>query len=222
VLNLVGKTFNRFTIIKVIDEPSNGHKRCLCKCSCGTYKIVRYEALKSGSTQSCGCLRRENAVELGKGQYKHGLSATRVYRIWYGMVDRCNEPTNAEYHNYGGRGIIVCDEWLDFMNFYTWATNNGYSGKMSIERKDVNGNYEPSNCSWIPSSEQNFNKRNTHNITINGITQPMGKWAHLYGIKLQTMYKRLNAGWTGENLLKPVDKRFVNSGNLGRNLKKEG
>ena len=198
--DLTGKTFGRLTVLSMVKGYHKKYTGCLCECLCGNQKIVRSDLMKNGDTKSCGCLQREN-----KGQEtQNGLSGTRVYDIWCNIIDRCHNSSCRSYHNYGGRGIKVCNEWLEFGQFYNWSLSNGYAENLTIERKDVNGNYEPLNCTWIPKSEQNYNKRTTHNITINGITKPMALWAKENGISLQAMYYRIKNGWTGEDLLKPV------------------
>ena len=123
---------------------------------------------------------------------KHGLSNTRLYGIWREMKRRCYCNTCKSYPNYGGRGIIVCDEWLnDFQSFYKWATSNGYVESLSIERKDVNGNYEPSNCKWATIKEQANNKRNNHFITIDGEIMTVAQCVEKTGINETTLHYRL-------------------------------
>jgi hypothetical protein len=218
--DLTGMVFGRLTVVSFVNERKNGKYAWLCKCECGNLKIIRDINLRNGETKSCGCLKRERMRIVQSKSWKHGLTNTRIYGIWFHMRDRCNNPKNSYYHCYGGRGIKVCDDWnKDFQSFYNWAMSNGYSDDLTIERKDVNGNYEPDNCCWIPGNEQWLNRRTTHNITINGITKPLTMWANEYGLKPHNIYNRLRHGWTGEDLLKPVDKRFTNSGGKGRKMK---
>jgi hypothetical protein len=144
---------------------------------------------------------------LGGRTAKHGLSNHLIYDVWHSMLKRCNNIFDHSYKNYGDRGIKVCDEWHDVQCFYNWAISNGYAKGLSIERKDVNGDYEPDNCIWIPMGEQAMNRRNTHNITIDDITKPMSAWARECGLQPPTLYYRVKRGWAGEDLLKPVLKR---------------
>lgn len=129
-----------------------------CKCDCGNEVDVRAQNLKDGNTKSCGCL---NSDEVIKRNTTHGLYYTRLHRIWSGMKQRCYYSKCRSYKDYGGRGITICDEWLnDFKTFYDWAISNGYKEGLTIDRKNNDGNYEPQNCRWITNSEQQKNKRN--------------------------------------------------------------
>lgn len=140
--------------------------------------------------------------------YKHGMRHTRIYNIWKSMRQRCSNPKCINYHNYGGKGVIVCDEWNNsFATFYTWATSNGYEDGLTIDRKDVKGNYEPSNCRWISYKEQANNKSNNTHIEFQGETHTLGEWASITGIKLATIWARLNSGWSVERTL--TEKAYV-------------
>jgi len=154
-IDLTGKRFGRWM---VIDYGRTEGKRAYwkCKCDCGTVKMVSATNLKSGATKSCGCL---NAETIGERSRKHGLSGTRLYICWENMLKRCLNPRSTRYSHYGGRGIKVCDDWKSFSCFKDWAFANGYTDVLTIERVDANRDYEPSNCKWIPLSEQSKNRR---------------------------------------------------------------
>jgi hypothetical protein len=145
----IGSKYGKLTVIK---EIKNGGKYSyLCLCECGKQVIKSKYYLCRSKGVSCGCNR---------GYKTHGLSRSRIYKTWEDMKTRCYNPNCRNYHNYGGRGIIVCEEWKnDFVVFYNWAMANGYTDELTIERVDVNGNYCPENCTWISLSEQSKNKR---------------------------------------------------------------
>jgi hypothetical protein len=160
---IIGEKFNRLTVIedlgyKQIGESGKYHF-VLVKCDCGNKREMLYTDVRLGHSKSCGCYSHDKAKER---LTKHGHSNTRLYRIWKDMKRRCYSPNRRNYKDYGGRGITVCEEWLkDFINFYNWAIGNGYEDHLTIERIDVNGNYEPDNCCWILRSKQNGNTRRT-------------------------------------------------------------
>ena len=164
---IIGKRFNKVVVVGRAKDhvQPNGRVRKMynCKCDCGKEFVVRQDALKN--IESCGCQRnKDNAIR----QTKHSLSCTRLYNIYYSMLGRCYNTKTAEFNRYGGRGICVCDEWKnDITTFFEWAYNTGYKEndyQLSIERIDVNGNYEPENCKWIKIKEQYYNRRNSVRI----------------------------------------------------------
>lgn len=137
------------------------------------------------------------------------MNDKRLYEIWKGMKRRCYDVKRKEYKNYGGRGIEVCDEWANnFSAFYTWALENGYNNALTIERNDVNGNYEPSNCRWATKKEQANNRRDNQFLTYNGKTQTIAQWAKELNINQNTLRNRIQKGWSdGEIFSKSVQSR---------------
>lgn len=125
--------------------------------------------------------------------FKHGKCGTRIYIIWKHMKQRCYNSKDKGFKNYGGRGITICEQWKnDFINFYNWAIKNGYKDNLTIDRINVNGNYEPNNCRWATKKEQANNTRNIHYITYNGETHNLTEWSKLLKIKLSTLSRRIN------------------------------
>ena len=177
LIDLTGKKFGEITVKKRAPNAKvNSRARWVCECSCGTIKIMRGDVLRSG-VKSCGC---KNPA------YKHGGCVgerpSRLYVIWRDMKARCGDPGNIGFHLYGGRGISVCPEWLDsFSAFHKWATENGYSDELTIDRIDNNGNYSPENCRWATEEEQQNNKRNTVFVTVHGKRKSISEWAKLVG-----------------------------------------
>ena len=177
------------TVIKPSKRTKN-HQYWLCKCDCGNFKEVRADHLTDGRMQSCGCLRYKL---IGEKKKTHGQCRTRIYRIYRNMLNRCYYKPFIEYHRYGGRGIIVCKEWLDnFINFYNWAMANGYSDELSIDRIDPNGNYEPNNCRWVTQQQQQNNKRCNHYITYNGETLSLADWSRKLNIPYWKISREIN------------------------------
>ena len=144
----IGSRFGKLVVLEEIKTKGKYTYKCLCDC--GNIVVISKYYLVNGHNKSCSC---------GKGYKTHGMSRSRIYSTWTDMKQRCFNPNCNNYHNYGSRGIRVCDDWMNFEPFYEWAIKNGYSDELTIERINVNGNYEPSNCTWIPLSEQNKNKR---------------------------------------------------------------
>lgn len=203
--DLTGKVFGRLTVIKRIEDriqPSGQKKtQWLCKCECGNYSKVTSSNLLKKHSVSCGCFAKESTK---KRATVHGFSKKeRLYNIWTGIRKRCFTKTCPDYKNYGGRGITLCEKWLDYINFRNWALNNGYSEQLTIERKNLNDNYCPENCLWIEKKEQSKNRRNV--IKINGKTLPdICKELSPNNKKLyQKIYMRLKRGMPVEKALYP-------------------
>lgn len=131
----------------------------------------------------------------------HGMSHSRLYQIWNAMRQRCENPKAISYKYYGKKGISVCKEWKEFKNFCAWALNNGYAANLTLDRKDSNGNYEPSNCRWATNKEQQNNTSYNRLYTYNGETLNVMQWAKKFGLPPNMLYKRLLRGWSIEKAL---------------------
>lgn len=157
--DLTGKQFGDLTVTGDFVRDKYGRRRWVCRCKCGSVTSALTNDLTSGRTKSCGCFRKSASA---KRKLTHGGYGTRLYTIWKGMKERCFNQSYRDYPHYGGRGIIVCNEWAsDFAAFREWAVKNGYAENLTIERLDVNGSYEPGNCIWITISDQQKNKTNS-------------------------------------------------------------
>lgn len=160
-IDLTGRKFGKLTVIECAEQSNNGHLLWKCACDCGNEVIVDSNKLQKGNTASCGCLRIDVKR---RGGLKHGMSHSRLYSVWKDMKYRCNNPSAPNYKHYGGRGIKVCDEWQTFEPFYNWAMSSGYNpdaqfAQCTIDRIDVNGDYEPLNCRWVDMKTQRNNQR---------------------------------------------------------------
>lgn len=164
----LGRRYGRLTVIGI--SGIGKYSRCvdlICKCDCGTEKIINAAGLNNGTTTSCGCYHLERISEASRERsITHGGTAggrERLYRIWCCMKQRCYYQNQKPYKNYGGRGIVVCGEWEhDYAAFKQWALCNGYSDDLTLDRINNDGNYEPSNCRWATYSQQARNKRHPH------------------------------------------------------------
>lgn len=190
IRDLTGQRFGKLLVLEQHGRNSRKNVLWLCQCDCGNTHIVASPALLNGSTNSCGCLHKERQKA---AVTKHGKWDTALYKKWQGMKTRCFNKKAANYGDYGGRGITVCEEWKnDFQAFYEWAMASGYAPGLSIDRIDVNGNYCPENCRWATIEVQNNNQRKSRKLTYNGKTQTIGQWAKETGINYQTIHKRID------------------------------
>lgn len=194
--DLTGKRFGRWTVL----APAQRRNRAMfweCQCDCGTVRDVKENSLTHGKSHSCGCLMRDTLI---MRETTHGQSKTRLYKIWKGMRKRCNNSNDTVYKFYGGRGIVVCDEWNDFEAFYKWSYENGYDDtakghECSIDRINSNGPYSPDNCRWVDNNTQHTNTRRNRYITIDGETHILRDWSNISGVSVPTIIRRLQCGW---------------------------
>lgn len=201
-MHLVGQKFGKLTVIKLMSFGKSRHQMYLCKCDCGVEKQIRALGLIHGTSKSCGCARLESVSK----PKRHGDCNTRLYRIWCGMLSRCNYKQHRGYSYYGGRGVTVCDKWKDFVEFKSWAIHNGYEDNKTIDRKDNDKNYSPENCKWSTRSEQDYNRTVTIICTIKGENLNTKQVFEKYGISKKILYYRISRGMTDEDLIKSVGK----------------
>ena len=200
-IDLSGRRYGRLTVLcRSGRQDKNGRSYWECECDCGNRTTVHRGNLVYGRTTSCGCLKQELAV---KNATTHDEYGTRLYRIWSGIHTRCYNKDVPSYARYGGRGIVVCDEWRsDFTPFYKWAVENGYSDNLTLDRIDNNGPYSPENCRWATHKQQASNTRKTVRVTFQGETKSLSEWAEITGISRLALWKRICLrGWAVEKAL---------------------
>lgn len=204
--NITGQKYGRLTVIRYIpkNERTDIKKTWLCQCECGNYIELTASKIGTGHTTSCGCANKI---------YKH--SCPRLYSVYKAMISRCYDTTSREYHNYGGRGIHICEEWMGtsgFDNFADWAFSNGYDenakrGEHTIERKDVDKNYSPNNCCWITLAQQARNKRNTIWCEYKGQTKSLVEWVEILDVSYSPLRKAIKEGKSVEEYLRDYKPR---------------
>ncbi len=215
-VDLTGRKFGKLTVLRKAEPELIGHNRnqtyWVCQCDCGNSDsiLVTTGHLTTGHTKSCGCLKKLFSKEHFT---THGMTGTRIYTTWIHMKQRCTNPKDKEYHRYGGRGIMVCDDWLrpdGFESFYKWAMENGYQDHLTIDRIDNNGNYTPENCRWATKKQQMNNVDYNVRLTYNNVTHTIAEWAEILGLKQDTIQARIKYyGYSIEDALfkKPTCKK---------------
>lgn len=199
----IGKKKNFLTVIGITRLPNN-HRAFICECDCGNITTIEPTFWEQGVVKSCGCFARSLQLE-------HSEELDRLRRIYNGMFQRCYNPNSNAYRHYGGRGITVCEEWHDREKFIEWALNNEYSNDLSIDRINVNGNYEPSNCRWADAKTQANNQRprtkgytrKQKTVTIDGTERPISEWYIIFNTTGPTIaYRMKTLGLSFEDALK--------------------
>jgi hypothetical protein len=202
-LDLIGKKFGRLTVLERKENNIHNQTRWLCQCDCGNRLVVSGYCLTTNNTKSCGCLQKDIASNTNtKHGHCKGGSLSKTYVIWAGIKDRCYCSGCKSYEHYGGRGIKMCDRWFDFNNFIEDMGEAPVG--MSIDRINVNGNYEPNNCKWATSEEQHNNIRSNVFIKYNGEIKTLTQWAKMSGVSVGTFKGRYYRGDRGERLFRKV------------------
>jgi hypothetical protein len=189
-----GMIFGHYKIIEETDR-KNANRMFIVQCVCGKKRIVVLDNLLRGKAKSCGCKRG-----------KHFKSYHSLYSIWNHMKQRCINPNNRMYRYYGGRGIMVCQEWInDFDVFYNWAVSNGYTKELTIDRENNEGNYTPENCRFVTNKVQQNNRRTNVILSINGVSKTIAEWSEETGINYDTIWARAKRyGYKNEQIISPV------------------
>lgn len=195
-IDLTGETFGRLRVLGREGINKHGQLTWSCECECGNRKVTLGMLLRKGQVQSCGCLHKEITASINK---THGKAATPIYYIWRSMMDRCHAPKSHAYSRYGGRGINVCERWQSFEDFYA-DMGDRPEGK-SLERIDNNGDYSPENVVWADAKAQANNRRSNVILEHNGEKKTMQQWADQLGVKIQTIWARIDRGWTVDRAL---------------------
>lgn len=199
-----GQKFGKLTALSLVERTADNNHLWRFLCDCGNQKDARIKNVKSGHTTSCGCAFRAMLVERNT---THGMSRrlSQTYRSWKDMRSRCMNVCDSDYADYGGRGIRVCDQWADFAVFVA-DVGERPKGK-TLDRIDVNGNYEPGNCRWATAKQQANNKRSNHVIEFNGETKTLAQWCEKFAVEPSKVRYRIKAGWPLELVFSQEDGR---------------
>jgi len=201
-INLLGQTFNRLTVVEEIGRKQKSEVLWLCECECGEKAEATTNQLRAGKVQSCGCLRVDEGRKAGLKALRHGhgkdTGRSPTYNSWQSMKDRCLNQRRAcsEYY----RDVSVCDRWMAFENFLA-DMGERPEGK-TLDRIDPFGNYEPENCRWATTSEQNKNTRTTVRVSVDGEEMTVSDLAEMSGLPYTTIHYRVHAGWSPDKILK--------------------
>lgn len=191
-----------FAGIKMVKPPGT-QRIWKCRCDCGEeFTRAIPSSDKARNAMTCGCARVESARKRFT-KHRHTIEQKPLYTVWAGMKARCRDVSNSHYRFYGGRGIVVCDRWLDFHNFFC-DMSEGYRPGVQLDRINVDGNYEPGNVRWATKEEQSINRRNSCWITINGDRKHINEWSKLSGLHPETIRRRFKTGVTGMDILSHI------------------
>lgn len=191
--DITGMKFNMWTVIELSGKNKSGGYMWKCRCDCGNERVVEGRSVREGTSRSCGCTRgRDNNWNV-----KHGGRKDHLYAVWSSMKGRCLNPKDKFYQRYGGRGITICSEWMDYASFREWAFSSGYNPdsecrKCTLDRIDNDGKYCPENCRWVTQKVQDNNRSSNHIVTnSSGISKTLSEWAEITGIRKDTLRRRI-------------------------------
>jgi hypothetical protein len=200
----IGDRFNRLVVTgSPVVLKKNWPAKYPVRCDCGKEGMARGWDLVHGTQKSCGCLQREAVSARNKTRKTHGGTNTRLYQTWSNMWDRCSNSNTRSYEGYGGRGITICKEWEGFAAFKEWAEANGYADNLTIDRKQNDDGYNPENCRWVTTKENNRNKRYHRLLTAFGETKMIAEWVEddRCQVSLSTLQGRVRKGWHDEDAI---------------------
>lgn len=212
MINLTGHTYGELVVLSYSGRTQHGSTVWICQCACGNQTETTSNRLRTGTTKSCGCRNIRKTIERNVANTIHGHASsslkreTPTYRSWQCMIFRCQNPSADNYPEYGGRGVTVCDRWRSFELF---LNDLGVRPpRMTLDRIDVNGNYEPGNCRWATAITQGRNRRSNKFLTFNGETLTIAEWVERLGCKSSAIRERLRKGWSVERTLtEPIEHR---------------
>lgn len=192
VLNIVGQRFEKLMVLEKVVKDNSIHSFFLCRCDCGEEKVIRGKDLTAGKVKSCG---NHTVESIKKANTTHGDSKSRLYNIHKSMIARCYRKSDKRFDDYGGRGISVYDGWMGdggYLKFKSWAMSNGYSDQLTIDRIDVDGNYEPNNCRWADWPTQRSNRRITLKVEIDGEEKSLSDWCRELDLRYGSVWRRIH------------------------------
>lgn len=204
LVDMVGATFGRVTVVARAANEASGQARWSCLCSCGKEFTAGGSNLRGGRTRSCGCATKE---ALDRARVVHGEHGTLTYKRWKAMKERCYGKRSIGYKNYGGRGIAVCDRWRESFSAFLEDMGPVPDG-WQLDRIDNDGNYEPSNCRWVPQLVNANNRRNNRLVEFDGKKMTIAAWARETGLSQEAIRQRLNANWPVERALTSPDCKY--------------
>lgn len=202
LIDLTGKRFGKLVVLKRVDNNKHRQPQWECLCDCGNKTIVVGQKLRKGITKSCGCLLYEQKTRL-----THGMTGTVLHNRWLNMKSRCFNQKNKRYARYGGRGITICPEWMDFSNFYKWSMENGFSENLSIDRIENDKGYSPENCRWASAKQQANNTSRNVKILYNGEEKTLSEWCELLNLNYKLIHGRMHE--SGMTFEEAIDKPLV-------------
>lgn len=192
VQQLMSKKYSRLTITE-IGPPKSGGRKCIAVCDCGITKSYNLSSVMRGDVKSCGCLQRENAKY---SNTKHGLKQHTLYSIWCNMKTRCTNPKSENFKWYGGKGITICNDWLnDFKIFFEWSIANGWAEGMQLDRKDGSKPYYPDNCRFVTPSANSRNRTSNVVLIYQGESKCLTEWCELLNLDYSSIHHRIARGW---------------------------